>query len=286
MSSSVIAGAHVSSGGGIFRAIERATDINADALQLFTQSPRAWRPTNHTPESLERFRAARVEKGISAVVCHALYLINLASPDAEVYRKSCTALANTIDVAKEIEADGVVLHVGSHLGEGLESCLPRVCDALADAVARCDERTWLLLENSAGAGGTIGRSVPELATIFDRLGRPAGLGLCLDSCHLWVSGVDIGEPESVERLAEQVDASFGLERLRCLHVNDAVAELGSNRDRHANILDGEIGERLATFVTCPAFAGLPAILETPGAAGKGPDAAEVANLRRLARGAH
>jgi len=280
----VIAGAHVSSGGGIYRAIERARQLDADALQLFTQSPRAWRPTDHKPDAIARFRKDRVEQGIEAVVCHALYLINLASPDPEIYAKSCAALVNTVNVATSIEADCVVLHVGSHLGQGLDSALPRVCEALTEALDHCNGPTWLLLENSAGAGGTIGRSLAELATIIDELGAPDKLGVCLDSCHLWVSGTDVGDPNEVDRLVQELDDSVGLERLRCLHVNDALAELGSNRDRHANLLEGEIGDRLATFVAHPAFSGLPAILETPGAAGKGADAAEMSKLRGLARG--
>ncbi len=279
----MIAGAHVSSSGGIYRATERAREIDADALQLFTQSPRAWRPTDHKPEALARFRDDRIKQRIDAVVCHALYLINLASPDPDIWAKSRTALLNTVDVATAIEADAVVVHVGSHLGVGLDAALPRVCEALSDALTGCDGPTWLLLENSAGAGGTIGRSLSELATIVHRLDRPPRLGVCLDSCHLWVSGIDVGDPDTVERLAQEVDTSFGLDRLRCLHVNDALAGLGSNRDRHANLLDGEIGERLSAFLTNDAFAGMPAILETPGAAGKGADAAEVSKLRSLAR---
>ncbi|MGI9659079.1 MAG: deoxyribonuclease IV [Gaiellaceae bacterium] len=279
----VVAGAHVSSGGGIYRAVERAVALDADALQLFTQSPRAWRPTNHAGEALERFRIDRLQAGIEAVVCHALYLINLANPDPVIYEKSRTALNHTVEVATAIEADAVVLHVGSHLGHGLEAALPQVSDALLEALALCGGPTWLLLENSAGAGGTIGRSIAELATIINYLDIPPRLGVCLDSCHLFVSGVDVGDRAELDKLISELDTSIGLERLRCLHVNDAKAALGSNRDRHANLLEGELGERLATFLTHEALSGLPAILETPGAEGKGADAAEVAKLRDLAR---
>ena len=284
MAAPVVAGAHVSSGGGVYRAIERARALDADALQIFTQSPRAWRPTNHAHEAFERFRLDRVEAGIEAVVCHALYLINLANPDPVIYEKSRTALTQTVEVASAIEADCVVFHVGSHLGHGLESALPQVGDAITEALSRCEGPTWLLLENSAGAGGTIGRSVDELASVVDYLDAPPRLGVCLDSCHLYVSGVDVGDKDKLDELVQELDESIGLDRLRCLHVNDAKAELGSNRDRHANLLEGELGERLGTFLSHEAFAGLPAILETPGAKGKGADAAEVAKLRELARG--
>ena len=282
MSTPVLAGAHVSSGGGIYRAIERARALDADALQIFTQSPRAWRPTNHAQEALERFRTDRVGEGIEAVVCHALYLINLANPDPVIYEKSRTALTHTVEVASAIEADCVVFHVGSHLGHGLDVALPQIGDAITEALSRCEGPTWLLLENSAGAGGTIGRSVAELAAVIDYLDAPPQLGVCLDSCHLFVSGVDVGDTQELDKLVGELDESIGLDRLRCLHVNDAKAELGSNRDRHANLLEGELGEQLRTFLTHPAFAGLPAILETPGAKGKGADAAEVAKLRELA----
>ena len=277
----MLAGAHVSTTGGIHTAIGRAVDIGAESVQVFTQSPRAWRPTNHPPENIERFKEARAEAGIGAVVCHAVYLINLAATDKEVRKKSHAALLQTVGVACAIEADGVVVHVGSHLGDGFETGLERAAPALERALAACNEPTWLLLENSAGAGGTIGRSVDELAALFDRLDRHPRLGLCLDSCHLWVSGVDVTDPKTYDATLGEIDERIGLERLRCLHVNDAEAELGSNRDRHANVNGGAMGEGLGTFLAHPRVQGLPAILETPGPDGHGPDAPEVQRLKDL-----
>jgi deoxyribonuclease-4 len=277
----VLVGAHVSTAGGIHTAIDRAVERGAESVQIFTQSPRAWRPTNHPAENLERFKEARDEAGIGAVVCHAVYLINLAAVDKEVRKKSHAALLQTVDVARAIDADGVVLHVGSHMGAGFEAGLKKAVPALEEALAACDGRTWLLLENSAGAGGTIGRSLDELAALFDRLGHHPRLGLCLDSCHLWVSGVDATDPATFAATLEDVDERMGLDRLRCLHVNDAAAELGSNRDRHANVLDGTMGEGLGAFLADPRVQGLPAILETPGPDGHGPDAAEVQRLKEL-----
>ena len=277
----MLAGAHVSTAGGIHTAIDRAVERGAESVQLFTQSPRAWRPTNHPPENIERFKQARAEAGIGAVVCHALYLINLAATDKEIREKSRAALLQTVEVACAIEADGVVLHVGSHLGDGFDAGLERAAPALQEALATCEGPTWILLENSAGAGGTIGRSVDELAILVDRLDRHPRLGLCLDSCHLWVSGVDVTDPATVAATLEEVDERIGLDRLRCLHVNDAAAELGSNRDRHANVLGGQLGEGLGAFLADPRVQGLPAILETPGPDGHGPDAAEVQRLKDL-----
>jgi deoxyribonuclease-4 len=277
----VLAGAHVSTAGGIHTAIERAVERGADAVQIFTQSPRAWRPTNHPLENVARFKQARAEAGIGAAFCHAVYLINLAATDKEVRRKSHTALLQTVEVASAIEADGVVVHVGSHLGAGFEAGLKRAAPALEEALAACAGPTRLLLENSAGAGGTIGRSLDELAALVDRLDRDPQLGLCLDSCHLWVSGVDVTDPAVFAATLEEIDERIGLDRLRCLHVNDADAELGSNRDRHANLLAGTMGDGLGVFLADPRVQGLPAILETPGPDGHGPDAAEVQRLKDL-----
>ena len=146
-------GAHVSAAGGIHTAIDRIEAIGGDSVQVFTQSPRAWRPTNHDPATFERFKERREEAGIDGVLCHALYLVNLASPKEDLYEKSVAALCNTVDVACAIDADGVVFHVGSHLGAGLDEGLERVCAALTKALERCSGTTWLLMENTAGAGG-------------------------------------------------------------------------------------------------------------------------------------
>jgi deoxyribonuclease IV len=274
-------GAHVSSSGGIDTAIDRIEAIGGDCVQVFTQSPRMWRPTNHKPEAIERFKARRREAGVGGVVCHALYLCNLAAPDDEIYEKSVQTLRATVDAACAIEADGVIFHVGSHLGAGFEAGLDRTCAALAQVLERCEGDTWLLMENSAGAGGTIGRSVDELHTLLERLDFHPRLGLCLDSCHLYVSGYDVTDPGVVEALVRDVEGRIGLDRLRALHVNDSAAPLGSNRDRHANILEGELGEGLGTFLAHPAFQHLSAYLEVPGEEKKGPSIAELRKLRDL-----
>jgi deoxyribonuclease-4 len=272
-------GAHVSSSGGIDKAIDRIEAIGGDAVQVFTQSPRMWRPTTHAPEAIERFKQRRAEAGIGAVACHALYLINLAAP--KFFDKSIEALRATVDTACAIEADGVIFHVGSHLGDGFEAGLEHVVPALLECVEHCNDRTWLLMENTAGAGGTIGRSIEELAAIFERLERHPRLGICLDSCHLYASGFDVTDRNELDRVVEQVDELVGLDRLRALHVNDSAAPLGSNRDRHANMLEGLMGEQLGVFLAHPALQHLPVYLETPGADKKGPDANEVRKLREL-----
>jgi deoxyribonuclease-4 len=274
-------GAHVSSSGGISTAIDRIEAMGGDAVQIFTQSPRMWRPTNHSPDALERFKERRVEAGVGAVVCHALYLINLASPKDDFYEKSVSALSNTVDVACAIDADGVIFHVGSHLGAGFEAGLDRVVPALAQALERCSDTTWLLMENSAGTGGTIGRSIPELAAIFERLDRHPRLGVCLDSCHLYASGVDVTDGAALDAALDELDATIGINRLRALHVNDSKAPLGSNRDRHDDLGKGLMGEKLGVFLGHPKLQELPAVLETPGADGHGPTAEDITALREL-----
>jgi deoxyribonuclease IV len=277
----VLLGAHVSSAGGIDRAVERGRELRCDAIQVFTQSPRMWRPTAHTDEALSGFREARANAKLGAVVCHAIYLVNLASLDDDVYEKSRTSMQATVDTASAIEADGVVFHVGSHLGSGLDAALKRVVVALRELLEGSGERTWLLMENTAGTGGTIGRSIDELAALFDALDAHPRLGVCIDSCHWWASGVDVTDSEALDAALRDLDARIGLDRLRCLHVNDSQTPLGSNRDRHENVGKGEMGRGLATFLAHPAFQSLPAILETPGPDGHGPDAAEVRRLRQL-----
>ncbi len=272
-------GAHCS--GGIKKAIDRATEIGADALQLFVQSPRAWRFPDHDPADLAAFRSRREEAGLGAVLVHSLYLVNLASPNDDFYGKSVETMRRTVEASCAIEADGVVLHVGSHQGVGLEAGMERVAPALESVLELCSETTWLLLENTAGAGGTIGRSVDELEAIFERLGRHRRLGICLDSCHLYASGTDVTDRNELDRLLEVIDSTFGLDRVRALHVNDSKAPLGSNRDRHDNILDGLMGEKLGVFLGHPALQSLPAVLEVPGPDGHGPNADEIRKLREL-----
>ena len=274
-------GAHVSTSGGIHTAIDRIEAMDGDCVQIFTQSPRTWRPTNHDPANFQRFKERRAVAGIDGVLCHALYLINLASPDAGIYEKSVAALENTVDVACAIEADGVVFHVGSHQGAGLDAGLKRVVPALRKALKRCSETTWLLMENSAGAGGTIGRSIEELVVLYQALDAHERLGICLDSCHLYVSGYDVTKREELDRVLAEVDAAIGLERLRALHVNDSKAPLASNRDRHENIGDGILGPELGVFLAHPKLQGLPAYLEVPGTDGHGPDAEQVRKLKAL-----
>lgn len=255
-------GAHVSAAGGISKAIDRIEEIGGDAVQVFTQSPRMWKPTEHSEEELERFRARRREARVEHVSCHALYLVNLASRDETVRENSLSALRATMAAAQGIGAEAVIFHVGSHLGYGFDEAVEVVASALRELLELTTDELWLCMENAAGAGGTIGRSVAELAALSDAVGGHPRLGLCLDSCHWWASGVDVSDRSALGAAIDDLDARMGLEQLRVLHVNDSKTPLGSNRDRHELVGKGLIGDGLATFLGHPAFQSLPAIVET------------------------
>jgi deoxyribonuclease-4 len=274
-------GAHVSAAGGISNAIDRVEVIGGDAVQVFTQSPRMWRPTEHPEEQLARFRERRLQAGVRHVSCHALYLVNLASADAEIRARSLEALRATMLTARALDADAVVFHVGSHLGYGFEQAVDVVAPALRELLELTEDDLWLCMENTAGAGGTIGRSVSELAAIADAVDRHPRLGVCIDSCHWWASGVDVSEPEALDEAIRDLDERIGLDRLRVLHVNDSKTPLGSNRDRHELVGRGLIGDGLATFLGHPAFEALPSVVETWEDAGADTD--DLDRMRALHR---
>ena len=274
-------GAHVSAAGGISKSINRVEEIGGNAVQVFTQSPRMWRPTEHGKDEIKRFRRRRRETRIKAVSCHALYLVNLASRDETVRENSLTALRATMETAHAIGSEAVVFHVGSHLGIGFDDAVELVEPALRELLELTTDKLWLCMENAAGAGGTIGRSIAELAVLTDALDRHPRLGLCLDSCHWWASGVDVADTDALENALGDLDARIGLDRVRVLHVNDSQTALGSNRDRHEVIGNGVIAGGLATFLGHPAFRGLPAITETWE--DKGEDTEDLDRMRDLRR---
>ena len=276
-------GAHVSPAGGLYKAVERGTALGARSIQIFNQSPRAWRPTAYTQEDYERFREALVQSEIGGVVIHAIYLVNCASEDADIRAKSLTALTHSLRVGDAIGASAVVLHGGSakagEVGPAIERAGELIAAALADS-----ERCPLHLENTAGAGGTLGRSFDELAVMLEAAGGGARLGVCLDSCHLFASGYDIRKPAGLAGVIDEFERVVGRPRLGSLHLNDSQTALGSNRDRHANIGEGELGLGGArAWVNEPRFADLCCVLETPGPDRSGPTAEEVALVNGLLR---
>lgn len=277
----MLIGAHVSTAGGLVNAHARGMEIGADAIQVFNQSPRMWRPTRWKDDDVTAFRDLMHEGPIRSVVIHAVYLINGASKDPEIREKSLASLVHSLRMGDAIGADGVVLHPGSTVGEPHAEALARVADALRHALEE-SERCPLLLEDTAGAGNTLGRSFEELAELFDLAGGHERLGLCLDSCHLLASGFDVRTADALAEVMDRCDQLVGADRLRCLHVNDSQAPLGSGRDRHAPLGDGELGARgCGAYLSEPRFEGLPAIFEGPGVAGKAPAKEDVDRARKL-----
>ena len=278
----MLIGAHVSTAGGLDRAVGRGTELGCRAIQVFNQSPRMWRPTAYSEEDFARFREQLAASKIGAVVIHAVYLLNCAAEDRAIRAKSAVSLTQSLRVGAAIGARGVVVHPGSAKTGNVARAVARAGKTIAAALAD-SERCPLYLENTAGAGGTLGRSVPELASLLEAAGGDGRLGVCLDSCHLLASGYDVRTPAAVDALVVDVAAQIGLERLGCLHLNDSQTALGSNRDRHANIGKGEIGERgCAAFLGHPAFEDLPCVLETRGD-GDGPTGGEIALAMKLQR---
>ncbi len=258
----MLIGAHVSPSGGLAKAVARGAEIGAESIQIFNQSPRMWRPTQYGEDDFAEFRAALAASTVEAVVIHAVYLLNCASEDQEIRTKSLASLTHSLRIGAGIGAVGVVLHPGSakggHTGEAIARAGELIAAALADS-----ERCQLHLEDTAGAGGTLGRSFEELAALIEAGGGDERLRLCLDSCHLLASGYDIRTVAGLDETLDECDRTVGLDRLGSLHLNDSVTPLGSNRDRHAPPGKGEIGESgLAVFLSEPRFQGLAVVLET------------------------
>src|SRR6202167_2233662 len=277
----VLIGAHVSPAGGLPKAVERGAQRACGAIQIFNQSPRMWRPTVFADDDVAAFREALAASPIDAVLIHAVYLLNCASDDPEIRAKSLASLTHSLRVGERIGAAGVVLHPASartgHVGEAIARAGATIREALAES-----EGCELHLENTAGAGGTLGRSFDELAGLIEGAGAAKRLGVCLDSCHLLASGYDIRTAAGMSSTLREAGRKLGRGRVRSLHLNDSQTPLGSNRDRHANIGQGELGEEgCAAFLSAPALQRLACVLETPGENREGPSASEIALAVKL-----
>jgi deoxyribonuclease-4 len=260
----MLIGAHVSPAGGLAKAIERGVQRGCRAIQIFNQSPRMWRANVHSSEDVSAFREAMEASPVDAVLIHAVYLLNCASEDAEIRAKSLASLIQSLRVGEQIGACGVVLHPGSAKSGDVPSAIARAGETIREALAESGTCP-LHLEDTAGAGGTLGRSIDELALLLDASGADRRLGLCLDSCHLFASGYDIRTADGVTGVVGEISEKIGVERVGSLHLNDSQTALGANRDRHANVGRGELGEAgCAAFLSEPAFERLPCVLETPG----------------------
>jgi deoxyribonuclease IV len=271
----MLIGAHVSPAGGLDKAIERGTEKGCQAIQIFNQSPRMWRPTAYDQDDFAAFKAAMNPSPIKAVLIHAVYLLNCASEDAEIRDKSRASLIQSLTIGAGIGAAGVVLHPGSAKQGDVKAAIKRAGTVIKEALSETD-RCPLHLEDTAGAGGTLGRSFEELGELLSAAGGGKRLGVCLDSCHLLASGYDIRTAAGLTETMDQFDKVVGMKRLGSLHLNDSQTPLGSNRDRHANIGTGELGERgCAAYLSEPRFDKLPLVIETQGPERQGPTREEV-----------
>ena len=269
----MLIGAHVSPAGGPAQAVARGTERAARSIQIFNQNPRQWKPREYSDKEIADFHEAMEESDVDALLIHAVYLLNPASEEAEFREKTLASLTSSMRAGAALGAHAVVLHPGSALKDGgaVDAAIDRAGAVIAEALAE-SEKCPLHLEDTAGAGGTLGRSFEELARLIEVAGGSKRLGVCLDSCHLLASGYDIRTADRLASVLEDFDRIVGLKRLGSLHVNDSANPLGSNRDRHANLGDGEIGrEGIAAFLSEPRFEGMPCVLEGPGHKGKGLD---------------
>lgn len=270
-------GGHVSASGGILKAFDNAKDIGATFVQIFTQSPRMWRATQISDKDAKTFRSRLSDSSVPliGVVTHASYLINLASVDSEIFSKSKNALASNIESASRIGAQGVVLHVGSHKGLGLDAVFDQIIESISTAISGLGENCRLLLENTAGQGGSVGVDFNEIKRIIDGLGGDPRIGVCIDTQHLFASGISFSSIEEADKVMDMIDATIGLSRIGCIHLNDSKVPQSSFRDRHENLGEGFIGEAaLANFISHPTLREVPIILEVPGA-GDGPRKSDI-----------
>jgi deoxyribonuclease IV len=271
----MLIGAHVSQAGGLARAVQRGTERGCKAIQIFNQSPRMWRPTAYSEDDFAEFREAIENSPIEVVLIHAVYLLNCASEDSEIREKSLASLIQSLRVGAGIGAAAVVLHPGSAKQGDVRKAISRAGAVFQEALGE-SERCPLHLEDTAGAGGTLGRSFEELEALLCAVAGSDRLGVCLDSCHLLASGYDIRTDEGLQAMIDEFDRVIGVARLGSLHLNDSAAKLGSNRDRHALLGQGELGEEsCARFLSEPRFEHLPCVLET-GLDGGAPSAQDVA----------
>jgi deoxyribonuclease-4 len=277
----MLIGAHVSTAGGLVEAHRRGVERGCDAIQVFNQSPRMWRPTRWKPDDVAEFLELMKDGPIESVTIHAVYLINPATKDREMRRKSADSLIHALRMGDEIRADGVVIHPGSTVGEPHEEALARAGEMFEHALAESDS-CRLLLENTAGAGNTLGRSFRELRELVDLAGGHKRIGICLDSCHLLASGFDIRTADKLSEVLDSCGKLVGMRRLRCLHMNDSQTPLGSNRDRHAPPGDGELGPRgCGAFLSEPRFEKLPVLFEGPGVEGSAAGKVDIDRMREL-----
>ena len=274
-------GAHMSAAGGISKAVGRGAEIGCEALQIFGSSPQGWAFKPISGSEIEMFRQEVVESGIGPVFLHAIYLINLGTPNPANLEKGIESLVNYMRLAADIGAGGVIVHPGSHGGKGYDAVLPQTVDAVRRVLEQSPEGPLLTLENMAGMGQHIGARFEELGRILEEVDSPR-LGICLDTQHSFAAGYDLTTEAGINSMIDEFDREVGLEKLAAVHANDSKRPRGAGVDRHDNIGEGFIGTGgFETIMSHPAFHQVPFFLEVPGFGGKGPDAENVQILKGI-----
>jgi len=280
-------GAHVSTAGGLEKGIERAQAIGAETVQIFGAPPQSWRRRVCSPQEGEAFRARAAAADIWPVFIHGVYLVNLATSKPENLIKSQDALIADMALSSAIGAKGVIFHIGSHRGAGYEKVFGQIVDSVHRVVAETPEDAWLILENSAGMGDSVGRKLGELGAIMKEVASPR-LKVCFDTQHAFSSGYDVATADGLAATVDEFEREVGLAHLVAIHANDSKCPLGGGVDRHENIGEGHIGRAgFEVIMAHPAFRDLPSLLEVPGfpKEGKkagGPDKENVDRLKAIA----
>lgn len=258
-------GAHLGVAEGLATAVRAGRTIGCESIQIFAKSPQMWAGPPIPPEAAEEFRAAVRAEGIRATAVHHGYLANLGTPKPPMLERSRRAFVDEIGRAELLGVDGLIFHPGAHLGSGVEAGLTTIAESLRGAIEKVpDGKVRLLLENAAGQGSALCATLEELADVLARVGAPDRLGVTIDTCHLFASGIDFRTESQYGELLDRIDRTIGREAVRAFHFNDAKAALGSRLDRHENIGKGEIGlEGFRHFVNDPRWTSTPAYLETP-----------------------
>lgn len=275
-------GAHVSTAGGLDKAIERAAALEAEAVQIFGSPPQGWAMKPHPQEVVQSFRqkaqAAHLE---NAVFLHGVYLVNLATENQENLHRGIESLAFYLNLSHQIGAKGVIFHVGSHKGSGFDAVLPQIARSLTQVLDQAEGDAWLIIENNAGQGQQVGGNFREVRRIMDAVGSPR-TKVCLDTQHSWASGYNVATREGLEATMREFDAEIGFENLVAVHANDSKVPLGAGVDRHENIGDGYIGrDGFLNIMRHPAFQNVPFLLEVPGIDKQGPDQENMRRLKEL-----
>lgn len=279
-------GAHLSVAGGLHLAFDAAVKVGCDCMQIFVKNQRQWSARPLRDEEASIFREAQARTRIAPVVAHASYLINMASPDDRLRKKSVAALIDELTRCEALGVTGLVVHPGAHMGEGVDEGIRRVARSLDEmhAATRGFNSSMILLESTAGQGTTLGHQIAQLGAMIEQTSDPDRLGVCIDTCHLFAAGYDLRDASAYNAMMHELETHVGLSRVRCIHVNDSKGDCGSRIDRHEHITKGRIGKAgFANLLNDPRLAHVPRILETPkGVDGRGDDLDRV-NIGRLKR---